>query len=202
MQRGKKGDGWLHIFAATGQSGPLALTSRVSHTDAYRARLISSLTSSSQSQLPCSLASISYTHLKWPAQHVHKNFLMTQTPLILYPLRLNQSHPQRNENVHPWFPQRISPLQSSPEMATSQICTLTKSRCNRPRILQTIPLYILRAPATTHLTLPPHNKFLIFSRCQSLVPYYEHRSYPCGVGLTHRVFLIAYFLSPLIPLAP
>ena len=143
--------------------------------------------------------------LKWPAQHAHKNFLMTQMvlfPLIPYPLRPNQSHPQRNANVHLWFPQRISLLQSSPEMATSQIRTLTKSRRNHPRILRTLLLHIPRAPATTHLILPQHNKFLIFSRCQYLVLYCEHRSYPYGAGLTHRVFLIAYFLSPPIPPAP
>jgi hypothetical protein len=119
--------------------------------------------------------------------------------LIPYPLRPNQSHPQGNANALPWFPQRTSLLQSSLEMATSQMRTMAKSRRSRPRILQSILLYIPRAPATTHLTLPPRNKFLIFSRCQSLILYHEHRSYPCGAGLTHRVCLIASFPSPLIP---
>jgi len=120
--------------------------------------------------------------------------------LIPYPLRPNQSHLQGNANVHPWFHKRVSQLQSNLEMATSQIRTLVKSRSSRPRILQSRLLHIPRAPVTTHLTLPPHSKFLIFSRCQSLVLYHEHRSYSCGVGLTPRVFLIASFPSPLIPL--
>lgn len=137
--------------------------------------------------------------LKWPAQHVHKNFQMTQMALlhlIPHPLRPNQSHPQGNANVHPWFPQRFNLLQSSLEMATSRIRTSAKSRRSRPQILQS---KLPRAPVTTHLTLPPRNKFLIFSKCQSLVLYHERRSYPCGAGLTPRVFLIASFPYPLIP---
>lgn len=136
---------------------------RVRSTSHIDARLFVSIT-------PPSFSRIHYyiPTLKWPAQHVHKNSLMTQTVLfhlIPYPLRPNQSHPQGNANVLPWSPRMINLLQSSLEMATLQIRTLTKSRRSRPRILQSMLLYNLRAPATTHLTLPPHNKSLIFSRC-------------------------------------
>lgn len=126
---------------------------------------------------------------------------MASLNFILYLLRSNQSHPQGNANVHPWHPQRISPLQSNLEMATSQKRTLAKRRCSRPRILPSILLYIL-ALVTSHLTLPPHNKFLIFLRCQFLVlfaSYHDFRSHPCGAGLILRVFLTASFHSLLIP---
>jgi hypothetical protein len=119
--------------------------------------------------------------VKWPARHVHKNFQTTHQMASLNLIRPNQSHPQGNENVHPWLPQRISPLQSNLEMATSQMRTLAKRRRSRPRILPSTLLHIPRALVTSHLTLRPHNKFLIFSRCQSIVIFascHNHRSHP------------------------
>jgi hypothetical protein len=73
--------------------------------------------------------------------------------------------------------------------------TLAKRRHSRPQIPPSMLLHIQRAPVTSHLTLPPHNKFLIFSRCQSLVlfaSYHDHRSHPLRridtQGLLDRVF--------------
>jgi len=124
--------------------------------------------------------------------------------LIPYLLRPNQSCPQENANVHPWSHQRTSPLQSNLEVATSQMRTSAERRRSHPRIPPFIVLHIPRARVTSHSILPPHNKFLIFSRCQSFVlfaSYHDHRSHPCGAGLILRVCLIASFHSLLIPLA-
>lgn len=128
---------------------------------------------------------------------------MASLNLIPYLLRPSQSHPRGNANVHPWLPQRISPLQNNLEMATSQIRTSAKRR-RRPRILPFKLLHIPRALATSHLTHPQHNKFLIFLRCQSLylfALYHDHHSHPYGAGSILRVFLIVSFRSLLIPLA-
>jgi hypothetical protein len=137
---------------------------------------------------------------EWPAQHVHKNSQTTHQMALLnlipYPLRPNHpSHRQGNANVHPWLPQRISLLQSNLEMAMSQKRALAKRRCRRLRILQNVP----RVLVTSHLTLPPHNKFLIFLRCLSRFLFASYRSHPCGAGLILRVFLIGSFRSLLIP---
>lgn len=180
--------------AVSGQGHSTADKSRLAHTDAY---LFISITAPSFSS-----TRIIYPLLnEWPAQHVHKNSqtthqMVTLLNLIPYPLRPNhRSHPQGNANAHPWLPQRISLLQSNLEMAMTQKRTLAKRRCRRLRILQNVP----RVLVTSHLTLPPHNKFLIFLRCLSRFLFTSYRSHPCGAGLILRVFLIGSFRSLLIP---